>query len=50
MQVGKLNFIKDNNDDDEEEKLNSEPDSDIHMHVVQRNVINAMITKLKRRN
>ena len=48
MHVGKLNFISDYNDDDEEEKLNSEPDSD--MHVVQRNVINAMITKLKRRN
>ena len=44
MHVVKLNFINDYKD--EEEKLNSEPVSDnIHVHVVQRNVINAMITR-----
>ena len=39
MHVGKLNFINDYNDDDEEEKLNSEPDSDIHVHVAQLNFV-----------
>ena len=40
MHVGKLNFINDYNDDDEEEKLNSEPDSDIHVQLVQLNFFN----------
>ena len=38
MHVGKLNFINDYKD--EEEKLNSEPDSDIHVHFGKLNFIN----------